>query len=78
MFKPRNTAMDDMEAEQAVMDMVAKSGNVELQQVLKSNRDRNNGMDSMSARVMAGSKPVAARSGFNKTGPGWLDSKPRS
>ena len=40
---------------------------------------RESAMDSMSARVMAQSKPVVARSGFDRRGTDkWLESKPRT
>lgn len=42
-------------------------------------RQRNSGMDAMSARVMQGSKPIPARSGFDRRGTDkWLESKPRT
>jgi hypothetical protein len=40
---------------------------------------RQNGMDAMSARVMAASKPIPARSGFDRRGTDkWLESMPRT
>ena len=51
----------------------------ELRSLFAATPKRNSGMDAMSARVMQGSKPIPARSGFDRRGTDkWLESKPRT
>ncbi len=58
--------------------MLAESGDRDLQSLVKTAASRSNAMDSMSARVMAASKPVIARSGFDRRGTDpWLSKRPK-